>query len=107
MSEQPGPRGRPGTRALIVGVALSVTGVISIAALVVQLAAYDPSCEPLLAFSFSGPCGALRLLTVAMLPFLLGGFGLIVAGLVLRRRVEPASGPSASNEREPRQKPRR
>jgi len=111
MREEPGPRGRPGTRALIVGVALSLTGLISIAALVVQLAAYDPSCEPLVAWDFVGPCGALRLLSVAMLPFLLGGLGLLVAGLVLRRgrgkaRSEAAIG-SVSNEREPRQKPRR
>ena len=103
MNEQPGPRGRPGTRALIVGVALSATGAISIAALLVQLAAYDPSCEPLLALSFSGPCGALRLLTAAMLPFLLGGLGLVVAGGVLRWRNRA----SAPEEREPRQKLRR
>jgi hypothetical protein len=113
MDAQPGPRGRSGTRALIVGVALSLTGVISIAALVVQLAAYDPPCEPLVAWGFVGACGALRLLVVLMLPFLLGGLGLIVAGLVLRRRRQPSTGPetgshaSAPNEREPRQKPRR
>ncbi|HEY1905986.1 MAG TPA: hypothetical protein VGG91_08090 [Myxococcaceae bacterium] len=111
MREEPGPRARPGTRALIVGVALSLTGLISIAALVVQLAAYDPSCEPLVAWSFSGPCGALRLLSVAMLPFLLGGLGLVVAGGVLRwRRERPpldSSGASVTDEREPRQKSRR
>jgi hypothetical protein len=112
MSEQPGPRGRTGTRPLIVGVVLSLTGLISIAALVVQLAVYDPPCE-LVAWDLLGACGALRLLCVAMLPSLVGGLGLVAAGLVLRRRhrrpqrVEPASRGSASNEREPRQKPRR
>lgn len=107
---EPGPRGRTGTRPLIVGVALSVTGLISIAALVVQLAVYDPPCE-LAAWSFVGACGALRLLSVAMLPFLLGGLGLVAAGLVLRRsnrRPPPVTnGGSTSNEREPRQKLRR
>jgi hypothetical protein len=113
MTREPsgGPRARPGTRRLIVGVALFLTGLISIAALVVQLAAYDPSCEPLVAWAFSGACGALRLLIVLMLPFLLGGLGLIVAGLVVRgRRPRPSDAPasgSAANEREPRQKPRR
>ena len=54
-SESPaGPRTGAGTRPLIVGVALSLTGLISIAALVVQLAAYDPSCEPLEARARSG-----------------------------------------------------
>src|SRR5262249_21780001 len=97
--------GEPGTRPLIVGVALSATGAISIAALVVQLAAYDPSCEPLLDWSFSGACGPLR--------FLVGGLGASAAGLAPRRRhrhpprVEPPGPGSASNEREPRQKPRR
>ena len=108
MSEQPGPRGRTGTRPLIVGVALSVTGLISISALVVQLAVYDPPCE-LVAWSFVGACGALRLLTVAMLPFLLGGLGLVAAGLVLRRRhrlPRVRNGGSASK-REPGQKLRR
>lgn len=105
-----GPRMRVGTRPLIVGVALAVTGLISISALVVQLAVYDPPCE-LVAWSFVGACGALRLLSVAMLPFLIGGLGLVVAGLVLRRkhRRPPriTNGGSASNEREPRQKLRR
>ena len=109
-----GPRGGPGTRAgtrpLIIGVALSITGVISIAALVVQLAVYDPPCE-LVDWSFVGACGALRLLSVAMLPFLIGGLGLVGAGLILRRRHRRrpgvVNGGSASNEREPRQKLRR
>src|SRR5262249_23901730 len=85
MSEQPGPRGRTGTRPLIVGVALSVTGLISISALVAQLGVYAPPCE-LVAWGFVGACGALRLLVLLMLPFLVGGLGLIAAGLVLRRR---------------------
>lgn len=110
MSEQPGPRARTGTRPLIVGVALSVTGLISISALVVQLVVYDPPCE-LVAWSFVGACGALRLLCVAMLPFLIGGLGLVGAGLVLRRKKRHpprvTNGGSASNEREPRQKLRR
>lgn len=109
-----GPRGGPrtpaGTRLLIIGVALSVTGAISIAALVVQLAVYDPPCE-LVAWSFVGACGALRLLSVAMLPFLVGGLGLVGAGLILRRKhrrpAQVTNGGSASNEREPRQKLRR
>jgi hypothetical protein len=110
MSEEAGPRGRTGTRPLIVGVALSVTGLISSTALVVQLAVYDPPCE-LVAWTFVGACGALRLLTVAMLPFLLGGLGLVAAGLLLRRRhrrpPRVTNGGSAAKEREPRQKLRR
>jgi hypothetical protein len=103
------PRGRSGTRALIVGLALSLTGAISIAALVVQLAVYDPPCE-LVAWGFVGACGALRLLVALMLPFLIGGLGLVGASLVLRLRhrrpPRVTNGGSASNEREPRQKPR-
>jgi hypothetical protein len=86
-SESPaGPRTGAGTRPLIVGVALSLTGLISIAALVVQLAAYDPSCEPLVAWSFSGPCGALRILVVLMLPFLVLGIVLVTLGIAQRWR---------------------
>jgi hypothetical protein len=80
-----GPARRRGTSALIVGAALLVTGVISIAALVVQLASYDPPCEPLAAWTFLGACGALRLLVLLMLPVLLGGLGLVTAGLLVRR----------------------
>ncbi|HEY3588284.1 MAG TPA: hypothetical protein VGK85_14085, partial [Myxococcaceae bacterium] len=75
-----------GTRALIVGVALTITGVISEAALIVQLVAYEPSCEPLVAWSFTGACGGLRLLIVLMLPFLITGLVLIALGLVQRLR---------------------
>jgi len=77
------PSRRPGTSALIVGLVLLLTGAISIAALALQLVNYDPPCEPPAAWSFLGACGALRLL---MLPFLLGGIGLVAVGLVLRRR---------------------
>ena len=88
MTDHP-PRGTTypgGTRALIVGVALTITGVISEAALIVQLVAYEPSCEPLVAWSFTGACGGLRLLIVLMLPFLVTGLVLIGTGLVLRVR---------------------
>jgi hypothetical protein len=61
-----------------------MTGVISEAALIVQLVAYDPSCEPLMAWSFAGACGGLRLLIVLMLPFLVTGLVLIGIGLVQR-----------------------
>jgi hypothetical protein len=84
-----------GTRALIVGVALTSTGVISEAALIVQLVAYEPSCEPLVAWSFTGACGGLRLLIVLMLPFLITGLVLLIAGLVWRgsgRRKRPTGG---------------
>jgi len=47
---------------------------------------YDPPGEPPAAWSFLGACGALRLLVLLMLPFLLGGIGLVAVGLVLRRR---------------------
>jgi hypothetical protein len=80
------PSRRPGTSALIVGLVLLLTGAISIAALALQLVNYDPPCEPPAAWSFLGACGALRLLVLLMLPFLLGGIGLVAVGLVLRRR---------------------
>ena len=73
-----------GTRALIVGVALTITGVISEAALIVQLVAYEPSCDPLVAWSFAGACGGLRLLVLLMLPFLVVGLVLIALGLARR-----------------------
>jgi hypothetical protein len=85
-SPPPGTTHPSGTRALIVGMALTSTGVISEAALVVQLVAYEPSCEPLVAWSFTGACGGLRLLIVLMLPFLLTGLVLIGIGIVLRVR---------------------
>jgi hypothetical protein len=90
----PPPRGTThpgGTRALIVGVALTITGVISEAALIVQLLAYDPSCEPLVAWSFTGACGGLRLLIVLMLPFLVTGLVLIGFGTVQRLRHRQAA----------------
>lgn len=80
-----------GTRALIVGVALTITGVISEAALIVQLVAYEPSCEPLVAWSFTGACGGLRLLIVLMLPFLITGLVLIALGMVQRLRHHQAA----------------
>ena len=79
------------TRALIVGVALTITGVISEAALIVQLVAYDPSCEPFVVWSFTGACGGLRLLIVLMLPFLITGLVLIGVGLVQRLRHHQAA----------------
>jgi len=81
-----GPRRSPGTAALIVGVVLSITAVLSDAALVAQLVLYEPSCEPLVAWSFEGPCGVLRLLTVLMLPFLLAGVVTIAIGIAQRIR---------------------
>ena len=80
------PSSRAGTRLLIVGVALALTGLISEAALVVQLVAYEPSCEPLAAWSFRGACGGLRLLILLMLPFLVVGLVLIALGIVGRLR---------------------
>ena len=74
-----------GTKLLIAGAALALTGVLSITALVVQLLWYDPPCEPVAAWSFVGACGVLRLLVLLMLPVLLAGVGLLTAGLVLRR----------------------
>jgi len=79
-----------GTKAVIVGVALSITGVISEAALIVQLVAYDPSCEPLAAWAFTGACGVLRLLIVLMVPFLLAGVASIAVGLAKRRSGQEA-----------------
>lgn len=70
-----------GKAALIVGVALSITAVLSDAALVAQLVLYEPSCDPFVAWSFEGACGVLRLLTVLMLPFLLAGLVLIAIGI--------------------------
>lgn len=93
MTDSPS-RGRTfpsGTRPLIVGVALSVTGVISETALVIQLVAYEPSCEPLVAWSFTGACGGLRLLIVLMLPFLVVGLILIAIGIVQRLRPRRAA----------------
>ena len=75
-----------GTAALIVGVALSITAVLSDTALVAQLVLYEPSCEPFLAWSFEGACGVLRLLTVLMLPFLPAGLVLIAIGIAQRLR---------------------
>lgn len=87
----PGTTHSSGTRALIVGVALTITGVISEAALIVQLVAYEPSCEPLVAWSFAGACGGLRLIILLMLPFLVTGLVLIAIGIVLRvRHRQPA-----------------
>jgi hypothetical protein len=71
---------------VIVGVALSITAVLSDAALLAQLILYEPSCEPFVAWSFEGPCGVLRLLVVLMTPFLIVGTALIALGLALRRR---------------------
>ena len=68
------------------GVALTITGGISEAALIVQLVAYEPSCEPLMAWSFTGACGGLRLIIVLMLPFLITGLVLIGIGIGLRVR---------------------
>jgi len=75
---------RSGTKLLIAGVALSLTGVISITALVVQLVLYDPPCIPLVAWSIEGACGLLRAMVVLTLPVLLVGLGLLARGLVLR-----------------------
>lgn len=81
-----GTRRSSGTAALIVGVALSITAVLSDAALVAQLVLYEPSCEPFVAWSFEGPCGVLRLLTVLMLPFLVAGLVLIAIAIAQRLR---------------------
>ena len=78
------PAARAGKGRLIVGVALLITAVISEAALIVQLVAYEPSCEPLVAWSFTGACGGLRLIILLMLPFLVAGVALLLAGLVRR-----------------------
>jgi len=88
MTEQPlrGTDRSSGAKAVIVGVALGLTGLISEAALVVQLLAYEPSCEPVVAWSFMGPCGVLRLLVVLMLPILGAGIVLVALGLVQRLR---------------------
>ena len=77
---------------MIVGTALVITGVISIAALWVQLLWYDPPCAPLLAASLTGACGALRLLVLLMMPFVLGGLALGAYGLVLRHGAGRARG---------------
>lgn len=88
MTEQPlrGTDRSSGAKAVIVGVALGLTGLISEAALVVQLLAYEPSCEPVVAWSFMGACGVLRLLVVLMLPILGAGIVLVALGLVQRLR---------------------
>jgi hypothetical protein len=80
-----GPSAPAGTKLVVAGTALALTGVLSIAALVVQLLWYDPPCEPVAAGSFTGPCGVLRLLVVLMLPTLAVGLVLLVRGLLLRR----------------------
>jgi len=92
MSAQPGRRGR---ELLIAGAALTITGVISEAALVYQLVLYDPSCEPVAAWSFFGACGVLRILVLLMIPILGAGAGLLIAGRVRRgggRRKRPTRG---------------
>jgi len=71
---------------VIAGATLAITGVLSITALVVQLLWYDPACQPVAAWSFTGACGVLRLLVLLMLPTLAVGLVLVVRGLVLRRR---------------------
>ena len=86
MTDRPGTSDPSGTRALIVGIALTITGVISEAALIVQLVAYEPACEPLVAWSFTGACGGLRAIIVLMLPFLATGLVLVGVGIVRRRR---------------------
>ena len=110
---QPSPLGRLATKQLIAGVALTLTGVISIAALVVQLMLYEPSCAPVAGWDFGGACGALRLLVLLMLPVLVAGLLLLARGLVLlwRDRRGPARAPvsqprSAAKQGEARQKPR-
>ena len=75
---------RTGTGLVIVGVALLITAVISETALIIQLVAYEPACEPLAAWSFTGACGGLRLIILLMLPFLLAGVALLIAGLIRR-----------------------
>jgi hypothetical protein len=87
---QPGRLPDAGTKLVIAGAALAITGVLSIAALVVQLFWYDPPCRPIAAGSFTGPCGVLRLLVLLMLPILALGSVLVVYGLVLRRREHAA-----------------
>jgi len=84
--QDPEASARTGTRLLIVGVALSITAVLSDTALAVQLVAYEPSCEPFVAWSFAGACGVLRLLIVLMLPFLVAGSVLIALGIAKRLR---------------------
>jgi len=82
---RPGPA-RSGTKLLIAGVALSLTGVISLAALMVQFVLYEPPCTPLVAWSIEGACGLLRAIVLLTLPVLLVGLGLVVSGVVLRSR---------------------
>jgi hypothetical protein len=84
--QNPEALARTGTRLLIVGVALSITAVLSDTALAVQLVAYEPSCEPFVAWSFAGACGVLRLLIMLMLPFLVVGSVLIALGIAQRLR---------------------
>ena len=92
MSAPPGSATPPaggGTRArrlLIVGVALSITAVLSDTALVAQLRPVRAVMPAFVAWSFPGPCGVLRLLTVLMLPFLVAGVVLIAIGIAQRVR---------------------
>jgi hypothetical protein len=81
---RPGPA-RTGTKLLIAGVALSLTGAISLAALVVQLVLYDPPCTPLVSWSIEGACGLFRAIILLTLPVLVVGLGLVVGGVVLHR----------------------
>jgi len=82
--QTPVPAVRAGTGLIIVGVALLITAVISEAALIIQLVAYEPACEPLVAWSFVGACGGLRAIILLMLPFLVAGVGLLTAGMIRR-----------------------
>jgi hypothetical protein len=82
---QPGARGHPGAKLVIAGAVVAIAGAISETAIVVQLLEYEPPCEPITAWSFTGGCGVLRLLVLLTLPVLLMGFGLFASGLVLRR----------------------
>jgi hypothetical protein len=100
---QPGSVARSGAKPLIAGVALALTGVISIAALVVQLLWYEPACDPVASWSFTGACGVLRLLVLLMLPILAAGLVLLVRGLVLVGRERR----SVAEQREARQQSRR
>ncbi|HET9156203.1 MAG TPA: hypothetical protein VFN91_06020 [Myxococcaceae bacterium] len=75
---------RAGTGLVIVGVALLITAVISETALIIQLVAYEPACEPLATWSFAGACGGLRLIILLMVPFLLAGVALLIAGVIRR-----------------------
>src|SRR5678815_2970594 len=93
------PAARAGTKLVIAGAALALTGVLSITALVVQLLWYEPRCEPVVDWTFLGACGVLRLLILLTLPLLLVGLALLARGLVIGRRAR--RGPGASPDREP------